>query len=642
MGPNENDYELLLKLAKTMDVARFNFSHGNHEEHLARLEMLRKARKEVGRPIAALLDTKGPEIRTGVLEGGNKITLQEGDEITLTTEEVVGTKQKIYINYEHLHEDVKPGNVILIDDGLIGLEVLSVNGQEIHCKVTNGGELGERKGVNVPNVPIQLPSITEKDIEDIRFGISEEFDFIAASFVRSADAIRQIRALLDEAGSQMKIIAKIESQEGLDNLDSIIDEADGIMVARGDLGVEVEARRLPHLQREIIEKCACFVLERLSQTLNEAETDIKKLFTAKQSEIIYSFFRGAVVKPSNFFEQVVPLDGIETYKFNGKSRKIDAPDIGKYKAIVGYILKLTEVNMRKMFGSKRSLQPPAIKQVEKCFFNDKSDYGYYAGSHISKLSSWKRKMLEALYEDSFEETIIQAISDFIKEENIVIKNGKLEIIKPIEIDLSKIKDIERDHIETAKRLILEEDIERDEGQLSEIYNCKKNYRQQEINLINKAEVQSNNESDIKSKNDANAAKIPLPSISQISKIDAVHIVDGSYENESQSIGQLNIFDFAKETITDEGNKPEIETKHYDNAELSGCQAVINVLSNEAKDLISHLANGEKTGLNYELLVEEINEKALEITGDNLIEYVSGEPQIYEDYLNEVKEAVGGR
>ena len=255
MGPNENDYELLLKLAKTMDVARFNFSHGNHEEHLGRLEMLRKARKEVGRPIAALLDTKGPEIRTGVLEGGNKITLQEGDEITLTTEEVVGTKQKIYINYDHLHEDVKPGNVILIDDGLIGLEVLSVNGQEIHCKVTNGGELGERKGVNVPNVPIQLPSITEKDIEDIRFGISEEFDFIAASFVRSADAIRQIRALLDEAGSQMKIIAKIESQEGLDNLDSIIDEADGIMVARGDLGVEVEARRLPHLQREIIEKC---------------------------------------------------------------------------------------------------------------------------------------------------------------------------------------------------------------------------------------------------------------------------------------------------------------------------------------------------------------------------------------------------
>jgi len=255
MGPNENDYEVMKALAETMDVARFNFSHGDHEEHLSRLEKLRKLRKELGRPIAALLDTKGPEIRTGLLKDGQKITLREGEKIVLTTEEVVGTKEKIYINYDKLHEDVKPGNVILIDDGLIGLEVLSVNGQEIHCKVTNGGELGERKGVNVPNVPIQLPSITEKDIEDIRFGISEEFDFIAASFVRSADAIRQIRALLDEAGSQMKIIAKIESQEGLDNLDSIIDEADGIMVARGDLGVEVEARRLPHLQKEIIEKC---------------------------------------------------------------------------------------------------------------------------------------------------------------------------------------------------------------------------------------------------------------------------------------------------------------------------------------------------------------------------------------------------
>ena len=394
--------------------------------------------------------------------------------------------------------------------------------------------------------------------------------------------------------------------------------------------------------QEIMEKCACFVLERLSQTLNEAETDIKKLFTAKQSEIIYSFFRGAVVKPSNFYEKTVELDGIETYKYNGRTRSIETPDVGKYKAIVGYILKLTEVNMRRLFGFKKNLKPPTINQVEKCFFNDKSDYGYYAGSHISKLSSWKRKMLEALYEDSFEETIIQAISDFIKEENIVIKNGKLEIIKPIEIDLSKIKDIERDHIETAKRLILEEDIERDEGQLSEIYNCKKNYRQQEINLINKAEVQSNNESGIKSNNDANAAKIPLSSINQISKIDEVHIVNGSYENESQSIGQLNIFDFAKETIIDEGNKPEIEANDYDNARLSGCQAVINVLSNEAKDLISHLANGEKAGSNYELLVEEINEKALEITGDNLIEYVSGEPQIYEDYLNEVKEAVGGR
>lgn len=255
MGPNENDYSVMKAMAEIMDVARFNFSHGDHEEHLGRLELLRKVRKEVGRPIAALLDTKGPEIRTGLLEGGQKISLEEGAKIILTTEEVVGTKDKIFINYDKLHEDVKPGNVILIDDGLIGLEVEAVKGVEILCKVTNGGELGERKGVNVPGVPIQLPSITEKDVEDIKFGLAEDFDFVAASFIRSADAVRKIRSLIDEAGSQMKIISKIESQEGLDNIDAIIEASDGIMLARGDLGVEIEAKRIPQLQKEIIQKC---------------------------------------------------------------------------------------------------------------------------------------------------------------------------------------------------------------------------------------------------------------------------------------------------------------------------------------------------------------------------------------------------
>ncbi len=255
LGPNENDYELLKKIAKNMDVARFNFSHGDYEEHGERLELLKRVRKETGRPIAALLDTKGPEIRTGELKDHQKINLNEGDVIVLTTEPCVGTGERLYINYELLHEDVRPGNTILIDDGLIGLTVEKVEGREISCKVVNGGELGEKKGVNVPNVPIRLPSLTEKDVQDIRFGIDMGFDFVAASFIRSAQAIREIRKLIDEAGSQMKIIAKIESQEGLDNLDEIIEAADGIMVARGDLGVEVEAKRLPQLQREMISKC---------------------------------------------------------------------------------------------------------------------------------------------------------------------------------------------------------------------------------------------------------------------------------------------------------------------------------------------------------------------------------------------------
>lgn len=254
MGPNSQNYEIMKKLAEKMDVARFNFSHGDYEEHLGRLELLKQARKETGRQVASLLDTKGPEIRTGELEEHQKVNLLAGESFILTTEQCVGNKERVYINYDGLKEDVKPGNIILIDDGLIGLSVVEVKGKEIFCKVVNGGELGERKGVNVPNVPIRLPSLTEKDIEDIKFGIEQGFDFVAASFIRNAQAILDIRKLIDDANSQMKIIAKIESQEGLDNLDEIIDAADGIMVARGDLGVEVEAKKLPQLQKEMIQK----------------------------------------------------------------------------------------------------------------------------------------------------------------------------------------------------------------------------------------------------------------------------------------------------------------------------------------------------------------------------------------------------
>lgn len=255
LGPNENDYELMKKLAEKMDVARFNFSHGSHQEHLGRLALLKQARKDTGREIAALLDTKGPEIRTGELEDHKKVMLEAGNEIVLTIDECVGNASRVYINYSGLNEDVQEGSTILIDDGLIGLQVERVEGADIHCLITNGGELGEKKGVNVPNVSIRLPGLTEKDIEDIKFGIEEGFDFVAASFVRNAETIEQIRALIDEAGSSMKIIAKIESQEGLDNLDAIIAAADGIMVARGDLGVEIDAKRLPQLQKEMIHKC---------------------------------------------------------------------------------------------------------------------------------------------------------------------------------------------------------------------------------------------------------------------------------------------------------------------------------------------------------------------------------------------------
>ena len=257
MGPNTNDRNLMKALAENgMDIARFNFSHGDYEEQKSRLDMLKSIRDELDLPIAALLDTKGPEIRTGLLKDEKKVTLKEGQTYTLTTREIVGDDQIGFINYNGLPADVEAGNTILIDDGLIELKVQEVvDGTDIVCTVVNGGELGMRKGVNVPNVKIKLPALTEKDKADIRFGIEQGFDFIAASFVRTADAVREIRAMLNEAGSSIQIIAKIENAEGIENLDDIIEASDGIMVARGDMGVEIPAEQVPHIQKTIIRKC---------------------------------------------------------------------------------------------------------------------------------------------------------------------------------------------------------------------------------------------------------------------------------------------------------------------------------------------------------------------------------------------------
>lgn len=257
MGPNADNRETLVALAKNgMDIARFNFSHGSHEEQKARFDLLKSVRDEVKKPIAILLDTKGPEIRTGVLKNGGKVFLNAGDEFILTSEEIEGDEKRVYQTYPQLAGDVKPGDTILIDDGLIELRIERVEGKEIICRILNGGELGQRKGINVPNVRVNLPGITEKDREDIIFGIEQGIDFIAASFVRDAEAIKEIRAILKEYHAErIDIIAKIEDSEGIKNIDKIINAADGIMVARGDLGVEIPAYDVPHVQRMIINKC---------------------------------------------------------------------------------------------------------------------------------------------------------------------------------------------------------------------------------------------------------------------------------------------------------------------------------------------------------------------------------------------------
>lgn len=257
MGPNADDREILKALIENgMDIARFNFSHGDHEEQKRRFDQLKSVREELKKPIAILLDTKGPEIRTGLLENGGKVVLNAGEEFILTSEEIRGNEKRVSQTYPQLAEDVKPGDTILIDDGLIGLQVKEIRGTDIVCSIKNGGELGQRKGINVPNVSVKLPAITDKDREDIIFGISQGIDFIAASFVRDADAIREIKSILKEHGAEhIDVIAKIENGEGIKNIDRIINAADGIMVARGDMGVEIPAYDVPHVQKMIVRKC---------------------------------------------------------------------------------------------------------------------------------------------------------------------------------------------------------------------------------------------------------------------------------------------------------------------------------------------------------------------------------------------------
>lgn len=256
MGPNTRNKECLRQLALNgMNIARLNFSHGDYEEHKQTIERIKEIRKELDLPIAILLDTKGPEIRVGTLKD-DKIMLKEGDTVTLTTEEVEGDEHLIPITYKELPQDVLEGNRILLDDGLLELSVLSCTDTTITCKVIAGGLLSSKKGVNVPNVKVNLPAITEKDKDDIAFGIENDVDFIAASFVRNADAIIEIKKLLKaHRAEDISIIAKIENSEGVENMDSILAEADGIMVARGDLGVEIPAQEVPFVQKELIQKC---------------------------------------------------------------------------------------------------------------------------------------------------------------------------------------------------------------------------------------------------------------------------------------------------------------------------------------------------------------------------------------------------
>lgn len=256
LGPAVDNEDILRKLMqKGMDVARINFSHGTHEEHKVRIDMFKKVKDSLKLPIPLLLDTKGPEIRTGKFETG-EVMLTEGAGFVLVNDDIIGDSTKSTVTYKELYKDVKKGGRILINDGLVELEVSEIRNKDIYCTVLNGGVIGNNKGINVPNVEIHLPSLTDKDVEDILFGIENEFDFIAASFVRKASDVIEIKKVLEKHGGHgIKVIAKIENREGIQNFDEINKVADGIMVARGDLGVEIPVEEVPIVQKQLIEKC---------------------------------------------------------------------------------------------------------------------------------------------------------------------------------------------------------------------------------------------------------------------------------------------------------------------------------------------------------------------------------------------------
>ena len=258
LGPSTDKDGVLRELvANGMNVARFNFSHGSYEEHKGRLDMLKAIRAELNKPVAALLDTKGPEIRLKEFKNGVEM-LEAGQTFTLTTREVEGTKEICSITYKDLPQDVQPGGTIMLDDGLIKLQIITVNDTDIVCKVLNNGKIKNKKGVNVPGVHLSMPYMSQRDRDDIIFGAQQGFDFIAASFVRTAQDVYDIRNLLNEYDSDIRIIAKIENREGVNNIDSILAAADAVMVARGDLGVEIDFTELPGIQKNIIERSFSF------------------------------------------------------------------------------------------------------------------------------------------------------------------------------------------------------------------------------------------------------------------------------------------------------------------------------------------------------------------------------------------------
>ncbi|MDF1507012.1 pyruvate kinase [Robertmurraya sp. DFI.2.37] len=352
IGPASESVEKLTQLMEAgMNVARLNFSHGDHAEHGQRIKNIREASKKANKNIAILLDTKGPEIRTHNMVNG-AIELEAGKTVTISMNEVEGTVDKFSVTYEGLIDDVQTGAKILLDDGLIGLEVLEIDrsAKEIHTKILNSGTLKNKKGVNVPGVSVNLPGITEKDAKDILFGIEQEVDFIAASFVRRASDVMEIRKLLEENnGTYIHIIPKIENQEGVDNIDEILEVSDGLMVARGDLGVEIPAEEVPLVQKELIKKCNDLgkPVITATQMLDSMQRNPRPT-RAEASDVANAIFDGtdAIMLSGETAAGMYPVEAVQTMH-NIASRAESALD---HKRLLTKRTKAVETNITDAIG----------------------------------------------------------------------------------------------------------------------------------------------------------------------------------------------------------------------------------------------------------------------------------------------------
>ena len=345
LGPSTDKEDVLRNLMKNgMNVARMNFSHGTHEEQKARLDMIKKLREELNLPVAALLDTKGPEIRIGDVEGG-KLELKPGQEFTLTTEEMLGTEKKVTITYKELYKDVEPGDSILIDDGLIGMEVVRIDESDIVCRVKNGGFISNHKGVNVPGVELNMPFVSPKDLADIVFAVEQDYDFIAASFTRTAEDIMEIRKILQEhGGEKIHIIAKLENKQGVKNCEDILRVADGIVIARGDMGVEIPLEEVPVIQKELIRKAMHMGKPVITATqMLDSMMKNPRPTRAETSDVANAIYQGtsAIMLSGETAAGAYPIEAVQTmakiaerteqdidYSREFKPRKLaEAPDV---------------------------------------------------------------------------------------------------------------------------------------------------------------------------------------------------------------------------------------------------------------------------------------------------------------------------